>query len=323
MDWLQLVGGALLLYFGAEWFVGGASALALALRVPQLVVGLTVVAYGTSAPEVVVGIEAARSGHGDVALGNVVGSNVANVGLILAAAVLIRPARVDPSLSRREVRVLLLSAGALPLMLLDGVVSQLEGAGLVAAALGYTLWMVRQARSSAAVAAAKEAAEATQRAADAAGAPAGKSVFLTMLTAALGLAVLLVGGRFFIDGAVQIAGQLGMSERLVGLTIVAVGTSLPELVTSVIAARGGHSDIALGNVVGSNIFNILLCLGAAALTGRVGAPLATVGFDVAVMAGMTLLVALFIRSARTVSRAEGAVALTAFVGFLTVTIARG
>ena len=127
-DWFHLIGGALLLYFGAEWFVGGASALALALRVPQIMVGLTVVAYGTSAPEMIVGVQSAATGHGDVALGNVIGSNVANIGLILGIASLIKPPRVDGQLRRRELPVLLASAALLPLLLLDGAVSWWEGA---------------------------------------------------------------------------------------------------------------------------------------------------------------------------------------------------
>ena len=147
-DWAPLVLGGLLLYFGAEWFVGGASALALALRVPQLLVGLTVVAYGTSAPEIIVGIEAAGAGHGDVALGNVIGSNIANIGLILGVAALIRPARVDRALRRRELPILLLSTAVLPLLLLDGLISRLESGALLVAAITYTAWMIRAARTA-------------------------------------------------------------------------------------------------------------------------------------------------------------------------------
>jgi cation:H+ antiporter len=132
-----------------------------------------------------------------------------------------------------------------------------------------------------------------------------------------------VGGSLFVDGAVEVARALGMSERLVGLTIVAVGTSLPELITSIIAARRGHSDLAVGNVVGSNIFNVLLCLGAAGVAGHVGASLEALGVDIAVLAGTTALAALFIRTERLISRIEGAVMLSAYVAFTIVTIWRG
>lgn len=322
-EWVQLLGGGLLLYFGAEWFVGGASALALALRVPQILVGLTVVAYGTSAPEIIVGVQAAWAGHSDVALGNVIGSNIANIGLILGIAALIRPARVDGALRRRELPVLVASAAVVPLLLLDGIVSRWEAAGLLTFAVGYTAWMIRAARSAAAVATAKLDAMASGAAADAAGAPTPGRSLRAAGTAGLGLVVLLLGGNIFVRGAVSVAHALGMSDRLVGLTVVAVGTSLPELVTSVIAARRGHSDLAVGNVVGSNIFNTFLCLGAAALAGSVGGTIQALGVDLVALLAMTFLAAAFIRSERTITRVEGAFALAAFVIFTVVTVVRG
>ncbi|MCC6521020.1 MAG: calcium/sodium antiporter [Polyangiaceae bacterium] len=322
-EWLQLIGGGLLLYFGAEWFVGGASALALALRVPQLLVGLTVVAYGTSAPEVIVGVQAASAGHGDVAFGNVVGSNIANVGLILGVAALVRPAGVDGTLRRRELPVLVASTAILPLLLLDGSVSRWEAGGLLFIAAAYTAWMVRAARSASAVAVARVEVGMAGEAADLAGAPKPGGRLRAAVTAVVGLAVLLVGGTLFVDGAVSVAQALGMSERLVGLTIVAVGTSLPELVTSVIAARRGHSDLAVGNVVGSNIFNTFLCLGAAGMAGSVGAPLGAVAVDLVALGVMTGVAVVFIRTQRTISRVEGAVALLLFVAFTVLTVARG
>ncbi len=320
MSWVQLLGGGALLYFGAEWFVGGASALAKGLRVPNILVGLTVVAYGTSAPEVIVGVQAAATGHGDVALGNVVGSNIANIGLILGASVLVRPASVDGSLRRRDLPVLLASALLLPLLLLDGRVSRTEGAALLAVAIAYTAHMVVSARSASALARAREEAEVTAEATDAAGAPKPGGFVRSIGTTLVGLLVLLVGGRLFVDGAVRCAQALGVSDRVVGLTIVAVGTSLPELVTSLIAASRGHSDLAVGNVVGSNIFNILLCLGASALAGTVGAGTGQGRFDLAVMVLMTLLLTAFIRSERVISRREGALALTFYAAFVAVIV---
>ncbi len=323
-EWAGLVGGGVLLYFGAEWLVGGASALALALRVPRLLVGLTVVAYGTSTPEIVVGVQAAAGGLGDVALGNVIGSNIANVGLILGCAALVRPARVDAALRRRELPVLVVATLALPVLLLDATVSGVEGAVLLLASVGYTVWMIRAARGeAAAVRLAKADAKATAEAADVAGAPTPTGTLRAAATAALGLGVLLVGGSLFVDGAVAVASGFGLSERLVGLTIVAVGTSLPELVTSLVAARRGHSDLAVGNVVGSNIFNLLLCLGTASLAGAVGAPLRTLAVDLAALILMTALAAAFIRTERTITRLEGAVAVALYVAFTVVTVIRG
>ncbi len=322
-EWVQLLGGCLLLYFGAGWFVGGASVLALALRVPQILVGLTVVAYGTSAPEIVVGIQAASTGHGQVAIGNVIGSNIANIGLILGVAALVRPARVDGALRRRELPILVASTVLVPVLLLDGVVSAREGAALLLVALGYTGWMVKAARSASVQVAARVDATVISEAADAAGASKPAGSVKAVLTGVVGLAVLLAGGSLFVDGAVAVARTFGLSERLVGLTIVAFGTSLPELVTSVIAAQRGHADLAVGNVVGSNIFNVLLCLGASAVAGPVSAPLQTLGIDLAAFALMTGLLAMFIRSERIISRIEAGVALALYVAFTVVTIARG
>ncbi len=322
-QWIQLLGGGVLLYVGAEWLVGGASALALALRVPQLLVGLTIVAYGTSMPEIVVGVQAAAGGHGAVALGNVIGSNIANIGLILGVAALIRPAHVHGALRAREVPVLLVSTAMVPVLLIDDVVSRQESAALILFAVGYTGWMVRAARGAAAVKTATGEVRAEEQAADVAGAPTSRGTAKAALTAGAGLLVLLIGGSIFIDGAVSVARSIGISDRLVGLTIVATGTSLPELVTSVIAARRGHSDLAVGNVVGSNIFNVLLCLGAAGLAGPVGAPLATIAFDLVGLVVMTVVAAAFIRSERTISRVEGALALGLYLLFTVFTVVHG
>jgi cation:H+ antiporter len=321
--WFLLLSGGVLLYFGSSWFVGGASALAASLRIPEIVVGLTVVAYGTSAPEMIVGIQAALSNHGDIALGNVLGSNIANIGLILGTAALVCPARVDGSLRRREMPVLLGSALLLPLLLLDGRVAWWEGGGLLAIAVGYTLGMVWSARTAAIHRRALEGADVMAAAADAAGGPRLKKAALAALAAFVGLAVLLAGAHLFVEGAVAVARALGMSDRLVGLTVVAVGTSLPELVTSVVASVRGHADIAVGNVIGSNIFNILLCLGAAALAGPLAADPSAVRADLAALLLMTALAALFIRTARTITRAEGAFLLALYAAYMAWIIGKG
>jgi cation:H+ antiporter len=320
---LHLLGGGVLLYFGAQWLVAGASALALALRIPQLIVGLTVVAFGTSTPEVIVSVQAAFAGHPAVAIGNVVGSNIANIGLILGVAMLIAPARVDSALRSRELPVLLAATALVPITLIDGTISRSEGAVLLAFGVLYTAWMIRAARTGSEVAAAKADAAVERDVADSAGAPRARGAARSSLIALFGLGVLLVGGSLFVDGAVSGAHAVGMSERLVGLTVVAVGTSLPELVTSVVAARRGHSDLAIGNVVGSNIFNVSFCLGAAALVGNVGAELRAISVDLVALGVMTAVAAVFIRSDRMISRGEGAVAVGLYLLFLLTAIARG
>lgn len=325
IDFALLIGGGVLLYFGAEWLVGGAAGLARSLRVPSLLIGLTVVAYGTSAPEIVVGIQAALEDHPDLALGNVLGSNVANLGLILGLCALVKPAKVDGALARRELPVLLASTAILPLALLDGSLARWEGAALLTAAVAYTAWMIRGARSRPEmIAEAVSAAGETEDAADAAGAPAPTaSRARLVLVAIVGLGVLVLGGHLFVRGASEIAVALGMSERLVGLTIVAVGTSLPELITSLVAARRGHSDIAIGNVIGSNIFNVLLCLGTAALVGDVGAPLRTLALDLAALGALTLVASIFMRTARTMTRLEGGLLAVGYAVFTVLVIVRG
>ncbi len=319
IDLSLLTGGGLLLYFGAEWLVAGAAGLARSLGVSALIVGLTVVAYGTSTPEAVVGMKAAIAGHPDIALGNVLGSNIANIGLILGLTAIIRPTGIDGSLARRDVPLLLASALAVPLLLLDGRVRAWEGAALMAVAVLYTAWVVRTARVASAEAIA--AVAVTADVADAAGAPSlrGERVRLAII-AVVGLVVLVAGGQLLVEGAVGLARAIGMSERVVGLTIVAVGTSLPELVTSLIATIRGHADIAVGNIVGSNIFNVLFCLGCSSVVGHVGSPLAGVALDVGAMVAFSIVGATMMRSARTITRAEGALLLLGYAAFLTCLI---
>lgn len=313
---LQLAGGGLLLYFGAEWLVGGSSRLALSLKIPKLVVGLTIVAYGTSAPEIVVSVEAAAAGRGAVALGNVVGSNIANLGLILGVSTILRPALVAGELRRRELPVLLATTLGLIVILLDGVVSWLEAGLLVGGAVAYTVVTIRGARSPEVLKEAEAAAEGTAEAVEAAGAPHVEGRGKLVAIALVGLGVLLGGGQLFVGGATSVARALGMSEHVVGLTIVAIGTSLPELVTSLIAAARGNSDIAVGNVVGSNIFNVLACLGLAGFAGSMTVDPRTMALDLSVLGGITVLGLIFLRTARTLQRWEGAVLLAVYAGFL-------
>lgn len=312
LDVAMLAGGLVLLYFGAEWLVAGAARLAESLGVAPLIVGLTVVAYGTSAPELVVGIGAGLRGQGDIALGNVIGSNIANLGLILAVAALVSPPRIDASLRGREALMLCLSAAAVPLVLLDGRVQWWDGVALLGAAVGYTAWMVRSARGGS-----PGELDVVADAAEDAGLVAAPTGRLRQVgLALLGLALLIAGGHLLVEGAVGLARRFGMSERLIGLTIVAIGTSLPELATSLIAAVRGHSDIAVGNVVGSNIFNVLLILGASSLAGPIEATPSQIALDLGVLAAMTLLAALVIRTRAQVSRLEATILLLGYVGFL-------
>lgn len=316
LDALRLLAGGALLYFGAEWLVKGAAGLALAFRVKPLIVGLTVVAYGTSAPELTVSLAASLDGKSAIALGNAVGSNIANVGLILGVTALISPPTVDEGLIRREIPVLLMSAFLVPLMLLDGAIGRVDGAFLLLGAVAFTLWMLRAGASKSV-----QTAQGAASDAEAAGAPTTTGKARLGVVAAVGLVLLVGGGKVFVDGSVGVATAMGMSDRVVGLTIVAIGTSLPELAASLVAALRGHSAIAVGNVVGSNIFNVLLILGAAGAIRPIEARLGALWLDLGAMLAMSVLAAVALRTARTIRRWEGALLVLGYVAFL-VALAR-
>ena len=333
---LQLFIGGTLLYFGAEWLVKGSAGLALAYGLRPLIVGLTVVAYGTSAPELTVGLAAALEGRGAIALGNAIGSNIAHLGLILGQTTLISPARVDGSLIRREIPFLVITAALVPLLLLDGTLGRIEGAFLCIASVVYSAWMIRGSRGGAPAAPAAPASPPTEQErhaiaaaremavdAEEAGAPSGQSKPRLALITVVGLGLLVFGGKMFVDGAVGVALGLGMSERLVGLTIVAIGTSLPELATSIVAAMRGHSAIAVGNIIGSNIFNVLIILGGASLARPLEGQIGAMKIDLLTLGAVTIFGAIAMRTERTLRRVEGAILLATYVGFLLALIFAG
>jgi cation:H+ antiporter len=260
--------GLIVLIAGGESLVRGAAALATALRISPLVIGLTVVAFGTSAPELAVSVKAAHAGSGDLALGNVVGSNIANVLLILGLSALLAPLAVSSQLVRFDVPLVVAVSVLMLLMGLDGAIGVWDGALLLGLLGGYTVWSFRQGRAEAA------ANEPSQAAGSGVGESARQLAIQLVLIAA-GLGLLWLGARWLVDGAVGIAGLLGVQELVVGLTVVAIGTSLPELITSLLAVRRGQRDLAVGNVVGSNLFNILGVLGLASLVAPEGVPVST------------------------------------------------
>lgn len=317
---LRLAVGLALLYFGAEWLVKGAAGLARSFGVPALIVGLTVVGWGTSAPEMTVSVIAAMRGSPALALGNVIGSNVANLGLILGLTALVAPPRTDGSLIRREVPLLLLTTAELPLLLLDGRISRPEGAGLLVGAVAFTGFLLWGARRVRGVVVDSIDAAVLEGAAERAGAPTGDGRGSLAAYTAVGLALLVVGGDVFVGGAVSIARAFGVDDRTVGLTVVAIGTSLPELATSLVAARRGHADIAVGNVIGSNLFNVLLVLGATAAIHPIEGRLHDVRLDLVALVGMTLFAALAVRTERVVRRWEGALLLLGYGAFLVAVV---
>ncbi len=310
MDWLVLallILGLGLLVLGAELLVRGASRLAAAVGISPLVVGLTVVAFGTSSPELTVSVQSALVGQADLALGNVVGSNIFNVLFILGLSALITPLVVSQQLVRLDVPVMIgVSVLLLPLSL-DGMISRMEGVLLSAGIVGYTWFLIRQSRREARATRANE--EPTQ---DPQVEPSGSWVRNVGLVF-VGLLLLVLGSRWLVDGAISIATSLGVSELVIGLTIVAAGTSLPEVATSVLASIRGERDIAVGNVVGSNIFNILAVLGLSSLVAPEGIEVARTAlvFDIPVMNAVAIACLPIFFSGYLIARWEGAL----FVGY--------
>jgi cation:H+ antiporter len=257
----MLAGGFGLLVIGAELLVRGASRLAAAVGVSPLVIGLTVVAYGTSAPELAVSLQAGWSGNADIAVANVVGSNIFNVLFILGACAAVKPLVVNRQLVRLEVPIMIGLSGLLIVLSFDGRLGWADGALLTAGFLAYTVWAIRRSR--------RENAElqSAARQAEADHSPNRKVRFITVQAGYLGsgLALLVLGSRWLVAGAVAIARMMGVSDIVIGLTIVAAGTSLPEVFTSLMATIRNERDIAIGNVLGSNIYNILMIIGAASL----------------------------------------------------------
>ena len=307
---LAMGGGVLLLLAGAEGLVRGASALALRVGISPLVVGLTVVAIGTSSPELVVSVQAALSGEGGVAVGNVVGSNVANLGLIVGLAAVLSPMVVDRKLVRHDMPVMLGAMGAMWVFLLDGTIERWEGAVLLAGAVVYTVEGIVSSRRDERrrkAALPPEVREAMQE--------AHHGFKRHVLFVIGGVALLVYGSELLLDGAIATATRLGLSEAVVGLTLVALGTSLPELATTVVAARRGTAEIALGNAIGSNIFNVFSVLGPASLAAPIVAT--GVGADIlAVMVGFGVVTLFFLITGGRTRRWEGAALLAGYAGYV-------
>ena len=302
--WLAI--GSAALYYGAEWLVGGGSKTAKKLGISPLIIGLTLVAYGTSAPELVVSVDAALLGQGGISIGNVVGSNICNIALILGLCAVITPLTVNRAMLKSDVPVMALTAVAFCLIYWwqDGI-GRLGGAILFAGFVLYNAKVIIGAKKEAAL------NNSVETVTEEDGDKAEKPLYLYLLLAVLGLVVLVLGSKAFLRGAIEIAKLTGLSETVIGLTIVAVGTSLPELATSVVAAIKGERDIAIGNVVGSNIFNILLIMGVAPLI----APLtgANIQFwDLVALLATTFILIPFMITGFRLNRTEGVILLAMY-----------
>jgi len=311
MHALMFVLGLAALVVGAEGLVRGAARLAVSWGVSPLVVGLTVVAFGTSAPEMAVSVGAALSGSSDLAIGNVVGSNIANVLLILGIAALIAPLLVHEQIIRQEIPIMIGASLVVVAMALDGNIGRFEAGLLFALVIAYTVFLVVQSRRASRQAEDEFASEIPTSQWD-------RHWGVQAALVAGGLALLVLGADWLVGAAVVFAKVMGVSDLVIGLTVVAVGTSMPEIATSLIAALRGQRDIAVGNVVGSNIFNLLAVLGAAGLvsTGGLAVPEAASNFDLWVMLAVAFACLPILLTGREIARWEGVVFLAYYAAYV-------
>ena len=312
MIYLELAGSLLLLLLGGETLVRGAVATAVRAGVSPLLIGLTLVGFGTSTPELLTSLEAAIVGAPGIAVGNVVGSNIANILLILGIAAMLCPIAVSRGALYRDGAVALAAAVACVLVCLTGALVPFAGALLLALLAAYILWCYRTERTADGATAAVEPASAV---------PGSVILRLPVALGLLfgGLALTMLGAHLLIDSVLQIGAKLGISETVLGVTVVAVGTSLPELVTSVLAAWRRQPDIAFGNIVGSNIYNVFGILGVTALVEPIPVPPELLSLDIWVMLGATILLFIFALTGWRLTRGEGAAFLAAYTAWLVLT----
>ena len=305
MEYILLIVGFLLLIKGADFFVDGASSVAAKLKVPSLIIGLTIVSLGTSLPEAAVSISASLSGSNEISLGNVIGSNIFNLLVVVGVASMILPIVSDKDILKRDMPINIAITVLLCIMLLDGKLNRIDSAILLVLLVSYITLLVRSALKN-------RTEESEQKV---------LSWTKSLIFIVVGAAAIIGGGQLVVNNAKSIAVSLGMGETLVGLTVVALGTSLPELVTSVVAAKKGDSGIAMGNVVGSCIFNILFILGMAGVIMPMTAD-AAFFIDTGILIAMSIVMLIFAFTNRKTSRIEGAVSVLMYIAYTAYIIMR-
>lgn len=306
MEYILLLVGFVLLIKGADFFVDGASSIAGKLKVPSLIIGLTVVSMGTSMPEAAVSISASLTGSNSISLGNVIGSNIFNLLMVVGISSLILPIATDKDILKRDMPINIgITVALLVMLLIGGELSRIDAAILLVMLAGYMFLLIRSALKN--------------RIEDEA--PKVYSWLKSIVLSIVGAAAIILGGNLVVESAKTIALNLGMGETLVGLTVVALGTSLPELVTSIVAAKKGDSGIAMGNVVGSCIFNILFILGMAGVISPMTADSAFF-IDTGILIGICLLMLLFAFTRKKTDRVEGGICVLIYIGYTAYIIMR-
>jgi cation:H+ antiporter len=309
IDILLLIAGLVVLIMGGEFLVRGATSLALRVHISPLVVGLTVVAFGTSAPELLISLNAALGGSPDLAMGNVVGSNICNLALVLGVTVILGPVYVNPDSIRIDWPVTMGASILLFLLIRDQTLSFAEGLVFVIGLISYTTFIIVNSRRASRA----ERAAATDL--DVPDTPS-KSIFRDFITISIGAIGLYFGADWFVTGAIELAKFLEVSERIIGLTVVALGTSLPELVTAIVASFKKETDLAIGNLLGSNIFNILSILGVTSMVKQIHVSETILNVDMLWMMGITLLILPLMLIRRKLSKPEGVVLLAIYVYYI-------
>ena len=311
------IAGLALLIFGAEWLVRGASRLAAKVGISPLVIGLTVVAFGTSSPEMAVSVQSSFTGQADIAVGNVVGSNIFNILFILGISAAITPLIVQQQLIRLDVPLMIGLSVAVYLMSLDGIIGRLEGILLFIGIIVYTVFLIVQSRKETKAVEEEYAQEYADKKET-----GWKPWLINLGLVGVGLTLLVLGSNWLVDSAISIARWLGLSELIIGLTIVAAGTSMPEVATSIAAAVKGERDIAVGNVVGSNIFNVLSVLGLTAMVAPSGVPVsqAAEAFDIPVMVSVAVMTLPIFFTGNRIDRWEGWLFLFYYAAYTTYLI---
>ena len=312
ISWIDCILGLIVLTFGAEWLVRGASRLAISVGISALVVGLTVVAYGTSTPELVVSLTSSLEGKSDVALGNVVGSNSFNVLFILGICALLAPLKVDLKLVRWEAPLLIVLSGGVWLAALDGSISRFEGLLLLAGLVSYSVMTVRASR--------RETKAIQQEFEQGLDDKKPHALLADVALIAAGLALLVLGSKLFVGGSIEIAKALGVSDLVISLTLVAAGTSMPEVATSILATIRGQRDIAVGNVIGSNIFNQVGVLGAAASASPIAVSPQALRLDFPIMLATAVACWPIFASGRRIDRFEGGLLFAGYIAYTYVLI---
>ena len=296
-----LVIGLVMLCFGGNWLVSGGVGIAKKLRISNLVIGLTIVAYGTSTPELAASIAAAGD-HGAIILGNIVGSNIANVGMVIGVSAILIPVAIQKSVFRKEIPIMLGVSFLLVLLSIDGELSQYDGALLLVGLGVFAFFTFRDALKQRTTT--QDNSENTQN-----------NIYVKYFgLIGIGIVVLYIGAILTVDNAVIIASEFGLSEKIIGLTVIAIGTSLPELITSIIAIRKGHSDVGIGNIIGSNIYNILMIMGVgAALGGVLTTSDIYVDYAIMIIFSLSLLIGL---KTKIINRTIGVILATGYVLYL-------